>query len=364
MNSDLQYPKSKLEMRHFYTAFLAVFLGWGSLYVGHLSLQSNTKYSSSNNQSANVLESFQTKQQDTKPKEKERSIIVSIGGDVMFDRHIRSIGEKDGYDFMLEKVAPIFKKADLSIVNLEGPITSKKSKTLIDGKTTKTMLFTFAPETVDTLVNSGIKMVSLANNHTDNFGFDGYKETQKFLEKAGVEWFGNPWNGVTTSLRLKENDADQNSPVVTMFEKNGVKVALVGYHAFQKGLDKVISEIKMVSGSDVFTIVMPHWGEEYKTKHLDSMEKQAKMFIEAGADAVIGSHPHVIMDHEFVGDVPIFYSLGNLLFDQYFSPEVMKGNIVELYIAKKNEGVYLDHFNIYETHSEKGLGISSVDLAK
>jgi hypothetical protein len=56
--------------------------------------------------------------------------------------------------------------------------------------------------------------------------------------------------------------------------------------------------------------------------------------IEAGADAIIGSHPHVIMDHEWIGKVPVYYSLGNLVFDQYFSPDVLKGNIVELDIER------------------------------
>ncbi|MEN9524359.1 MAG: hypothetical protein RL536_428, partial [Candidatus Parcubacteria bacterium] len=111
------------------------------------------------------------------------------------------------------------------------------------------------------------------------------------------------------------------------------------------------------SGPNVFTIVIPHWGEEYTSKPSEKMKLQARAFITAGADAVIGAHPHVIMDNEWVGTVPVYYSVGNLLFDQYFSPEVMKGIVVELHLVKDESGVHLDKLETYNTKLKIGKGV-------
>jgi poly-gamma-glutamate synthesis protein (capsule biosynthesis protein) len=102
---------------------------------------------------------------------------------------------------------------------------------------------------------------------------------------------------------------------------------------------------------------MPHWGEEYTAEPSLRMKSQARAFINAGADAIIGAHPHVIMNQEWVGAVPIYYSVGNLLFDQYFSPEVMKGNIVELQIVQNDSGPHLDTVKVHEINLKSGKGV-------
>lgn len=289
------------------------------------------------------------------------SITILIGGDVMFDRGIRALGEKNGYDTLIDDaLVSLFKRADIVAVNLEGPITSYPSKTWVGGAVaTNTLMFTFSSQVRHVLKESGITIVSLANNHTDNFGFLGTMETQDWLQDVGIAWFGNPWNSTSTKMS-RVNSVDQ-SPVATIMTKNGLRIAFVGYHAFQSGFDRVVTETKRVADQDTFTIVMPHWGPEYVATSTPRMEAQARSFIAAGADAVIGAHPHVVMNQEWVGGVPIFYSLGNLLFDQYFSPEVMKGHIVELHIVRDDQGMRLTDTKVHEVKLVRGKGVELVE---
>jgi len=271
------------------------------------------------------------------------STTILIGGDLMLDRRIRWIGEKNGYDYLFTSLSPLFKSADIVITNLEGPITSNPSKTLLpSGATTKGLAFTFSPKTADAISKAGITAVSLANNHTYNFGAAGVAETTRWLKKSSVGSFGNPWNASSTEL---------------VIEKNGMKIAFVGYHAFEPGIARVISTVQKLSAQGDFVIVMPHWGEEYSSAPSDKMREQARTMIGAGAKAIIGSHPHVMMSNETIAGVPVYYSLGNLLFDQYFSPEVMKGEIISLKLVSGPSGPAIGEVRTYGVQLDKNKGV-------
>ncbi len=288
-------------------------------------------------------------------------LTVLVGGDIMFDRGIRALGDKNGYDSLFDNnLVTLFKRADIVAANLEGPITSYPSKTLVGGKiVTDNLTFTFPPRVRTTLKDSGITIVSQANNHADNFGYLGTMETQDWLEDAGVAWFGNPWN--STSTKMSRINSIGQTPLATIMSKNGIRVAFVGYHAFQPGFERVLSEIRRVATPDTFVIVVPHWGEEYIATSSDRMKSQARAFMTAGADAIIGAHPHVIMDQEWVDGVPVFYSVGNLLFDQYFSPHVMTGNVIELHIVQDDTGIHLANTTTHTIQLVKGMGTKLVE---
>ena len=268
------------------------------------------------------------------PKKYPKLSII-IGGDVMLDRGVRKIAQNSGYDSLFGEISPLFKEADIVAVNLEGPVTSNKSRTLFaNGKTSKELIFTFATSTARILKDVGISVVSLANNHTSNFGSKGLEETKMWLNDAEVKWFGSPYNSTSTEMIINMNDID---------------VAFVGYHAFAPGFDNTLNTIWELSSKGNFVIVMPHWGEEYATTSSEKMHMQAKQLIDAGANAIFGAHPHVIMDKEWIGNVPVFYSLGNLLFDQYFSPDVMRGNIIQMDLNKDSKGIRIENIRVYNT---------------
>lgn len=277
---------------------------------------------------------------------------IMIGGDVMFDRGVRALGNKYGFDSLFASSTAFFHTADIMIANLEGPITTNPSKTLLsDGSTAKDLVFTFPIVSATTLATAGFSAVSLANNHMDNFGYEGYTQTKQYLGAAGVGYFGSPWNASSTEL------------VIT---KDGQTVAFVGYHSFQKGFERIVSDVRRLAAQGDYVIVMPHWGTEYSPTSTDMMHGEARELVAAGASAVIGSHPHVIEDHEWIASptgflVPVYYSLGNLLFDQYFSPAVMKGNIIELDLSPNTSGVvhsHLDSPKVYETSTASRRGVS------
>jgi poly-gamma-glutamate synthesis protein (capsule biosynthesis protein) len=296
--------------------------------------------------SPRLVESTPTKIVETISPQKA---VIMIGGDVMLDRNVRKMGEKIGYDKLLASVAELFRGADATIVNLEGPITENVSKTLLpDGRTTGSFSFTFATATTHVISAANIHAVSLANNHTDNFGAHGLIETKKWLDTVGVGYFGSPWNSTSTEL---------------VMDVNGISIGLIGYHQFRSGISGILDDVARLSLLVDYLIIMPHWGEEYHTQHSPFMKEMAQSFLDAGADAVIGTHPHVVMDMEWVGDSPVIYSLGNLIFDQYFSPEVMKGNIAALYIEKVGAMTRLEKVRIYETHIDK-QSIVTVDVNK
>lgn len=338
----------KIGSSHFFYAILVFVFVWGSLWVSTSGVSIARNYEKINTQNANVsgadnIVSIPTIISPTPTPEPQHSLTIMIGGDLMLDRGIRLVGDKYGYNSLFATVTPLFEQADIVVANLEGPITSNKSKTVLaNGKTNKEMLFTFNPKSVKALASSSIDVVSLANNHTDNFGITGLNETKKWLKSVGIKWFGDPGNASSTSL---------------VVDKNEIKVAFVGYHAFRKGFDRTLNEIRELSNQGNFVIVMPHWGNEYATSSSAIIHTQAREFVSAGANAIIGAHPHVVMDRVWMGDVPVIYSLGNLLFDQHFSPEVMKGNIAELKLVKTNGVVKIDKVRIYETSIASKRGI-------
>ncbi len=272
------------------------------------------------------------------------TVTIMIGGDVMLDRHVRFLGQSLGYDSLFQQISPLFKRADMAVVNLEGPVTSNHSKTLLpDGVTTTSSLqFTFATSTVQTLARAGITHVSLANNHTDNFGHIGFTETKRWLELAGVNFFGNPWNtsGTETTECIKD-----------------ICITLVGYHEFQKGFEGVIKDVKKHATSSDLVIVMPHWGEEYVSTSSPRLRQKAQELVTAGADLVVGAHPHVVLDYEWIDDVPVFYSLGNLLFDQYFSKKTSTGAFLEIEISKEDGVAKIDRIIMHTVSNASKTGI-------
>jgi poly-gamma-glutamate synthesis protein (capsule biosynthesis protein) len=117
-----------------------------------------------------------------------------------------------------------------------------------------------------------------------------------------------------------------------------------------------LADVRRLAGQGYPVIVMPHWGDEYAPTAPDRVREKARELVAAGAFAIIGSHPHVIEDKEWIDNVPVIYSLGNLLFDQYFSPAVMLGNIAELTISKDESGTRIDSVRLYTV--SKGSVIS------
>jgi len=251
-------------------------------------------------------------------------------GDLMFDRHIRAAAIKSGNDYIFAPIAQLLQSHQVVIANLEGPITTASSKSLgsVVGSPAN-YIFTFDPSLAPTLKKHHISLVNLGNNHILNFGEAGLTETLENLDSAQVEYFGqiNPTQD-QTKISL--------SKTLTI---NDQTVAFVSYNQFSPGAaaQTAINEIKTLKPKVDWLIVYAHWDREYETTALPVTTKLAHDFVEAGADLVIGSHPHVIQNHEVYQDKEIYYSLGNFVFDQYFEPNVQRGLAVSVQLDLKSK---------------------------
>jgi poly-gamma-glutamate synthesis protein (capsule biosynthesis protein) len=166
------------------------------------------------------------------------------------------------------------------------------------------------------LREAGFEYLNLANNHTFDFGADIFSKTRENLSDFGV--FGDP------------NLVSENS--IAYAEVGEDTVALIGIHAVWKEVDEIglKNTLALASQNSDMQVVYVHWGNEYELVHNETQANLAKRFIDAGADAVIGHHPHVVQDVALYNGVPIFYSLGNFIFDQYFDANVQQGLVVTL----------------------------------
>lgn len=215
---------------------------------------------------------------------KEKEVRLAFVGDIMLDRYIRAMAETKGYDFIFASTTPLWGDSDIVIGNLEGPITkhASKSRDTVTG-VPDNYVFTFAPESSEALSRAGIRVVSLANNHILNFGHEGLATTKAILRANGIDYFGNP-------------SADEMS---LLKELHGRTIAFIPFNQFimpdEKRTQRSIIEASRRAN---FVVVFAHWGEEYWENPNATQIKLAHAFVDAGADLVVGAHPHVLQKKE------------------------------------------------------------------
>lgn len=260
---------------------------------------------------------------------------ILFAGDAMLDRGIRYYAKiNGGNDFIFDKISPMLSENDLNVVNLEGPITSNKSVSAGTAPgSSNNYFFTFDPSWAETLFKNNIKLVSLGNNHILNFGREGLVETKNYLDKAKVDYFGAP----DSARSITEN-------------VGGINITFINYNEFNDLLPEreqksTIEKIQKAKQYSDIIIVYCHWGVEYSLTATDGQKNLAHQFVDAGADLIIGSHPHVIEPMEIYNGKRIYYSLGNFIFDQYFSEAVRNGLGVVVKINKTTK-----QLDFYEKH--------------
>ena len=235
-------------------------------------------------------------------KVEDKRIYLIFVGDIMLDRGILTHIEKNGFDSVFDQAKNFLSDADAVIANLEGTVSKND---WISVKNNKILRFTFKPEYVNRLKDFNIDIVSLANNHSLDFGLLGYKQTKNFLASSSIEFFGSARNNDNILLQKKI--------------KNKI-ICFIGYHdLFVQNPEIINTEISAVRNSCYKIIVFTHWGNEYWNEASNRQKELGRQFIDSGADIVIGSHPHVVEPFEMYKNGAIFYSLGNFIFDQNLS---------------------------------------------
>lgn len=250
-----------------------------------------------------------------------QSVKLTFVGDIMFDRYVRD-QQGPGYQYVL---APALLKhlrnTDGVVGNLEGPITDFSSVFTYDQTSPDHYRFTFDPVVATVLKQANFIALSIGNNHITNFGNEGVQQTRSYLQQAGIASFGDP------------NEA-AHTVIITI---NEIKLGFVAYnYADAIPLAVTLKNITNLANQVDQVIVLPHWGTEYETMANPSQINLAKQFAGAGADLIIGSHPHVVQNNEKIDNAITYYSLGNFIFDQYFSPGVRCGLVTTFEFTKKS----------------------------
>ena len=201
---------------------------------------------------------------------------------------------ENGMDFPFRNLSRLTEADDLTVANLEGVLTDRKLK-----KEEKTYCFSGPTAYTEILKAGSIDCVTLANNHSHDYGEEGYRDTKEALEKAGVAWFGT------------------DAPAVWMNEE-GLMIGFAGISWSLSGnrylrYEAQVNALKNMGCSAVITVM--HTGEEYSYTPPTAHQKQAaERAAECGSALVIGHHPHVVQGFTTVSGMPVVYSLGNCSF--------------------------------------------------
>jgi poly-gamma-glutamate synthesis protein (capsule biosynthesis protein) len=257
-------------------------------------------------------------------------------GDVMLGRAVEKISLIRGFEYPFLYTKDIFSGADVVFSNLEGPVPSEHKKT-----PDYSFRFSFLPESIRAMKSAGVNVVTLANNHMVDFGEDGYGNTTKELQKQGVDFVGHPvriGEGLTVGKTIQ-----------------GREVRFVGLNDTYApvSIEQVSEMVRNLKKDGAFVIVAVHWGEEYKNVSNKRQQTLGRALIDAGADAVVGHHPHVVQEIEIYKEKPIFYSLGNFVFDQYFSEETQAGLAVKIAIGDKKTAYELIPVDLHKSQPKR-----------
>ena len=225
----------------------------------------------------------------------------TLGTDVNFNANtsLNAYYNARGADYFFQNVRPILEKDDLSIVNMEGTLTTEEQRQ------DKTYAFKGPPEYASILSGSSVEAANLANNHSKDYGEKSYTDTITHLEDAGVATFGYEQ--------------------VKILEVKGVKVGLTGIYELAEHMEKkqqVKENIAALKEAGAQLIIVNfHWGIEREYTPNDTQKALARLAVDEGADLVIGHHPHVLQGVEKYKDKYIAYSLGNFCFGGNSNPQ-------------------------------------------
>ncbi len=258
------------------------------------------------------------------------NLVLLFTGDVMLDRGVRIQINKYGVDHLFRNVKDEFHAANSTIVNLECPTTNDSNP---QGKKYE---FRAEPKWLEGLRKAGVSYASLANNHTIDQGSNGLESTAENLKRNNIIPLG--W-GKTPATSCEPALIDSNGVSVALFAAD--YISLENWKPNDSSAcpciqnpDVLAIKIKSfkINNKNRFVIVFIHWGTEYQTTPNEFQVQTAHLFINAGADIIIGSHPHMVQKSEVYKDKQIFYSLGNFIFDQN-RPGTSQGEMVKVELS-------------------------------
>ena len=245
----------------------------------------------------------------------DSTLTVVLTGDILLDRGVRRVIEHHGVGHLFsDGVDSVFQSAQVVVGNLECPATK------IQAPVFKRYIFRAEPEWLDTLRQHGITHLNLANNHSIDQGREGLLDTRQNILAAGMVPIG-----------AGANMAEASEPVLLASHPRKVwlvpslRLALENYAYLtdkpcvsQESMDSLFSRVHRLRQQDstAVIIVSLHWGAEHKLEPVPRQRHDAHMLIKAGADLLVCHHTHTLQTIEDYSGHPIYYSVGNFIFDQ------------------------------------------------
>ncbi|HXJ40082.1 MAG TPA: CapA family protein [Bryobacteraceae bacterium] len=251
---------------------------------------------------------------------------ILLGGDVMLTRGVAQVAQAHqdpAYPF--REIAALFSGADIAFGNLESPFVE-------DGRPARgSMVFRAAKEMIAGLEAAGIDVVSTANNHSRDAGPRGLEYTVSLLRQRGIAVAGTglSFAEAHAGVILVRNNVRFGFLAYTFDANNGNYTDTEPRVAVTDIPQMRIDVMSLRQRADVVLVSM-HAGWEYHKAPNPQQKEFAKAAIDAGASVVVGHHPHVVQPWERYGNGAIFYSLGNLVFDQSTPKETTQGQIAEV----------------------------------
>lgn len=249
---------------------------------------------------------------------------IVFTGDVLLDRGVDNTIERIGVEALFDGVRSVFDDADEVVINLECPLANRETPV------NKKYIFRADTSYASQLRRAGVTIANMANNHTMDQGMMGLESTAEALQNAGIETLGY---------------GESIKPLV--LHKKGIDVALFGSCTlpienwiYGKGISQVsifnlcsaIADYRKTNRKAKIIIVL-HWGVEMQTTPSPRQQIEARRLIAAGADAIIGHHPHVVQPARQISSRTVWFSLGNFVFDQHY-PEARKAQMACLEIYR------------------------------
>lgn len=246
----------------------------------------------------------------------DETVSLSFVGDLLLGEYVDAVMQREGYDFLYKQSLLYLSEPDLTAGNLEHPVTN--GGVPVEGTP---YVFKGSPDALPALREAGFDVVSLANNHALDQGVEGMLDTMKHLDEAGISHMG-----------AGSNDTEAFSPVIK--EVRGIKIAYIGLSrvvpfaswkadknvagvAETYETKRAVAAIAKAKEQADIVVVMVHWGKERVDQPEPYQKDYARQYIDAGADLVIGSHPHVLQGFEMYKGKWIAYSLGNFIFTAF-----------------------------------------------
>ena len=227
----------------------------------------------------------------------------TLGTDANFStaNSFNAYDEANGHDYFFRNVKTILEQDDVTFANLEGTFTTS------DDRQDKQYAFKGDPDYTEILTDGSVEVVTLANNHSGDYGEQGLADTKAALEEAGIDYC----IGDTITIR----------------EVNGVKIAFIGIfvnYGTDDSENQLRADIENAKKQGAELIITAfHWGSEKATQPDETQQSLAHTAIDCGADLVVGHHPHVLQGIEKYNGKYIAYSLGNFCFGGNSNPSDM-----------------------------------------